>query len=205
MESLIFHPMWAKTRSSMSNPTVSLAASVQYIFQGQEVSDCSQKQPSKGSCSEAVWKISAILSTAFKGSGSEKGKNIAARSNEVIQKVQLLSYLYIRIWWLMWTISDIKSGKLSSDVNTTVASMNSIFVGSEIYPTIIQPMFITIPTTVQRVQAHWSFRDSCCKCNKSRYKRRQLCIIRKQFQSRQSDNFYGTFDISYLIGRFILL
>jgi len=67
---------------------------------------------------------------AFKGSGSDKVQGVPARSNQSIREVQLLSYFCIRIWRSMRVIADIKSGKLSADVEAIVANLNPVAFGS---------------------------------------------------------------------------
>jgi hypothetical protein len=49
----------------------------------------------------------------------------------------------------MRVIADIKSSKLSPDIDAIVADMNPIAFGSEIHPTRRGARFVTIPTTVR--------------------------------------------------------
>jgi len=65
-----------------------------------------------------------MLSKAFKGSGSDSVQCVPARSNQFVREVQLLSYLCIRVWGSVRVISDIKSGKLSADINAIVANVD---------------------------------------------------------------------------------
>jgi hypothetical protein len=71
-----------------------------------------------------------MLSKAFKGSGSDELQDVPARSNQFVREVQLLSYFCIRIWRLMGVVSDIKSGKLSADIDAIVTNMNPVAFGS---------------------------------------------------------------------------
>ena len=71
-----------------------------------------------------------MLSKAFSGSGSDKVQEVPARSNQFVQEVQLLSYFCIRIWRSVGVISDIKSGRLSADINAIVADVNPVTFGS---------------------------------------------------------------------------
>jgi len=71
-----------------------------------------------------------MLSKAFKGSGSDSVQCVPARSNQFVREVQLLSYFCIRVWGSVRVISDIKSGKLSADINAIVANMDPTTFGS---------------------------------------------------------------------------
>jgi hypothetical protein len=71
-----------------------------------------------------------MLSKAFKGSGLDRVQCFPARSHQFVRDVQLLSYFYIRIRRSMGVVSDIKSGKLSADIDAIVANVNPGVTGS---------------------------------------------------------------------------
>jgi len=71
-----------------------------------------------------------MLSKAFKGSGSDSVQCVPARSNQFVQEVQSLSYFCIRVWGSVRVSLDIKSGKLSANINAIVANMDPTTFGS---------------------------------------------------------------------------
>jgi hypothetical protein len=80
--------------------------------------------------STSVFNNPSILLKVFSGSDSDKVQCILARSNQFVHDVQLLSYCCIRVWCAMSVIADIKSGKLSADIDAIVANMNPVTFGS---------------------------------------------------------------------------
>jgi hypothetical protein len=86
------------TGSSSFKPPPHPAASVQYKFQGEGTSHCSQKLAGRHISSTSVFSSPLILSKVFKGLGSDKEQCVPARSNQFIREVELVSYLCIRIW-----------------------------------------------------------------------------------------------------------
>jgi hypothetical protein len=88
--------LFLKTKSSIFSPPPDAAASVQYKFYGEGVSDCSQKYAGRGS-SISVFNNPSILSKALRGSGSDKVQGFPARWNQLVRVVHWLSYSRIHV------------------------------------------------------------------------------------------------------------
>jgi len=88
----------------------------------------------------------------------------------------------------MRVISDIKSGKLSADINAIVADVNPITFRSQIYPTGGGTRFVTIPTTVRGMQAHSNVSIRNCSGRRSKYNCQFLQRSTNTNQSRESGN-----------------
>ena len=138
--------------------------------------------------STSVFNSPSILSKAFSGSSSDKVQCVQARSNQFVREVQLLSYFCIPIRRSMGKVSDIKSGKLSADINAIVADMNPIAFRSQIYPTRGGARFVTIPTTVRGMQAHPSVSIRSCSNRRLKYNCQFLQRSTNTNQSRGSGN-----------------
>jgi hypothetical protein len=85
-----FVQCYPDTESLISQPPPSLAANVQKAFQAEGTSDYSQRSVARGSSSKVAVNIALILSIAFKGLDSKTKQDIPARSNRLIQDIQLL-------------------------------------------------------------------------------------------------------------------
>jgi len=98
--------------------------------------------------STSVFNNPAMLSKAFKGSGSDKEHSVPARSNQFARQVQLLSYCPIRLWGSMWVLADIVSGNSWKLVNAIVANVNAPMIRSKVYPTGDRTGFVAVLTAV---------------------------------------------------------
>jgi len=54
--------------------------------------------------------------------------NLHAGSKQYCWKVHVISDCGIQIWWTMWVLTAIKSGKLCLNVNTILSNMDSVLV-----------------------------------------------------------------------------
>lgn len=117
------------TMSLISRPPPSLATSVQYKFQGEGMVDYSLKCTASDSSSTAAVRIVSILSKAFKDLNVKTRQMVSAKSNQFFQVAHQLFYCYIRVYWLMWVLTDIKCGKLWLNIVTIITIMCSASVG----------------------------------------------------------------------------
>jgi len=105
----------------------------------------------------------------------------------------------------MGVISDVKSGKLSADINAIVTDVNPITFRSQIYPTGGGTGFVTIPTTVRGMQAHSVLLIRNCSGRRSKYNCQFLQRSTNTNQSKESGNVDRTSAIRCVYRRLVLV
>jgi len=129
--------------------------------------DCSRKFSSKGFSSNVVARMALLLLKAFKCLGSKTEQRVTTRSNAFAWEVQLLWYFSIGIWGSVWTLMDMISGKWCYLFNGIIANVNPPMVRCKMNPSSNRRRFVTVTSTVRRMQVHPIPEDRSCKGSKS--------------------------------------